>query len=87
MNAAEVFLSVLAMAGVFGLLFPLVRAAGERLRPRPPALDGGADAFRDELLQELQQVRREVAELGERVDFTERLLAKQRVAGRLGAGE
>ena len=87
MNPAEVFLSVLAMAGAFGLLFPLVRALGERLRPRPPALEAGADAFRDELLQELQQVRREVAELGERVDFTERLLAKQSVAGRLGARE
>ena len=84
MNAAVVFLSVLAMAGAFGLLFPLVRALGERLRPRPPALDGGADAFRDELVQELQQVRREVAELGERVDFTERVLAKQREGQRIG---
>jgi len=30
------------------------------------------------LLTALRDMRREVAELGERVDFTERLLAKQR---------
>jgi len=40
-------------------------------------------ALRDDVVQELQQMRREVAELGERMDFTERLLAKQREAERL----
>lgn len=35
------------------------------------------------LRQELDGVHREVAELAERVDFTERLLAKQRDAQRL----
>ena len=34
------------------------------------------------MLQELEQLRREVAELAERVDFTERLLAKPRAGGR-----
>jgi len=33
--------------------------------------------MREDLVQEIQQVRHEIAELSERVDFTERLLAKQ----------
>lgn len=86
MSFEEVLLSVLAMGGAFGLLLPLVRALGERLRPRPPAVDAGAEAFRDEVLQELQHVRREVGELGERLDFAERLLAQQHDGQRLGPG-
>ena len=39
--------------------------------------------LREDVLTELRDMRREVAELGERVDFAERLLAKQREAGRL----
>lgn len=48
-------------------------------------LTASADpGLRDELLQAVDDVRREVAELAERVDFTERLLAKQKEAERLG---
>jgi len=39
------------------------------------------------VLAELRDMRREVAELGERMDFTERLLAKQRDPERLGRGD
>jgi len=53
------------------------RIAGEHRRP------GIETAERDELLQELQQVREELTELAERMDFAERLLAKQSDAGRL----
>ena len=53
------------------------RIAGEHHRP------GIETAERDELLQELQQVREELTELAERMDFAERLLAKQSDAGRL----
>jgi hypothetical protein len=35
-------------------------------------------AEREEILAELQQVRHEVSELAERMDFAERLLAKPR---------
>ncbi len=35
-------------------------------------------------LAELEEVKQRLAELEERVDFAERLLAKQREAGRLG---
>ena len=36
-----------------------------------------------ELVESVEQLRREVAELAERVDFTERLLGQQKVAGHL----
>ena len=41
---------------------------------------------KEALEQELEAVRREVAELAERVDFAERLLAKQREGQRIGPG-
>jgi hypothetical protein len=84
MQGEEVFLSVLAMAGFALLAYPLVRALSERIRPR---VDVGVkdelQGLRDDVLTELRDMRREVAELGERVDFTERLLAKQREPRRL----
>lgn len=84
MRGEEVFLFVILMAGMTWLLTPLVRALAERIRPRPQVLsDPGVDVVRDELLMELNNVRREVAELGDRLDFAERLLAKQREGDRL----
>ena len=54
-------------------------AIAERIRPR--ALDSTVrdelQALREDLLAELQHTRQEVSELSERVDFTERLLAKK----------
>jgi len=74
-----VFLSVLGIIGSSVLLFPLVRALAERIRPRP--VEGGVkdeiQMLRDDVLAEVQQARREIAELGERMDFAERLLAKK----------
>jgi peptidoglycan hydrolase CwlO-like protein len=43
------------------------------------------DAEIDELRQNLDAMQSRVAELEERVDFAERLLAKQRAADRLGS--
>src|SRR5207245_37061 len=45
-----------------------------------PALEAG----QEEVATALEELRREVAELAERVDFTERLLAKNREGERLG---
>jgi hypothetical protein len=60
---------------------PIGRALGERIKGRPP---GTADAgAQEDLRNELQEVRREVAELVERMDFMERLVAKSRDAERL----
>jgi hypothetical protein len=73
------FLSVFAMAGATVLLFPVMRALAERIRPR--LTDAGVkeelQLLREDLLNEIQQTRREIGDLGERVDFTERLLAKK----------
>ena len=80
---AVAFLMFVTMVGGFVLLYPVVRALAERLRPRPEAGKDVLQALRDVVVQELQQMRREIAESGERMDFTERLLAKQREAERL----
>ena len=80
---AVAFLLFVTMVGGFVLLYPLVRALAERLRPPSDAGKEELLGLREEVVQELQQMRREVAELGERMDFTERLLAKQREADRL----
>ena len=66
---------------------PIGKAFAERIRGK-----GQADAgelrtelaeHKDALNQELETVRREVAELAERLDFAERLLARQREGERL----
>ncbi|PYP14080.1 MAG: hypothetical protein DMD52_14580 [Gemmatimonadetes bacterium] len=80
---AVAFLLFVTMVGGFVLLYPVVRALAERLRPHAEAGKEEMQALREDVVQELQQMRREVAELGERMDFTERLLAKQREAERL----
>ena len=84
MDAEEVFLVVLVLVGFTVLAYPLVRALSDRIRPRS---EGGVkeeiQALREDVLAEVQQTRREIADLGERLDFMERLLAKQRDPGRL----
>lgn len=82
MDGEELFLIVLFMVGVTTLAFPLVRALAARIRPRgiDPGLHEEILALREDLLSEIQQARREIADLGERMDFTERLLARQRDA-------
>jgi hypothetical protein len=88
MRPEEVFLSVVAMVGFALLVYPLVRALSERIRPRVDAgIKDEVQGLRDDVLTELRDVRREVAELGERMDFTERLLAKQRDPERLARGD
>lgn len=75
-----VFLFVLTIIGSSVLLYPLVRALAERIRPRPVDAAGFKEELqmlREDLLAEIQQARREIGDLGERIDFTERLLAKK----------
>lgn len=81
------FLTAITLVGGFVLLYPVVRALAERIRGRGDAVAS------EEMAQELQQLRGEVdelrrpseqlSELTERVDFLERLVAKQREAERL----
>lgn len=80
-----VFIPIIAVGGFFAwmiALSPIGKALAERLLhgPRPA---GGAPEHA-ELLEGVEQLRREVAELAERVDFTERLLGQQRVGDQIG---
>ena len=78
-----VFLFVLTVIGGFVLLFPVVRAFAARIRAQAEAAPGQVQAWREDILQELRQVRHDLDELSERLDFAERLLAKQREGERL----
>lgn len=60
----------LSLAIVFVLRGPLGRALADRLGARHPAPDVETHA-------ELEELRRRLAELEERLDFAERLLARQ----------
>jgi len=61
-----------------GFIFsPMGRATAERIRR------GTGSAPDPQLYEELDQLRHDVAELQERVDFAERMLAKGREAGQL----
>jgi hypothetical protein len=63
---------------------PLGHALAERLRGGRRAVDRTAlAAQREELLEAVDLLRREVTELAERVDFTERLLARRPEPGAL----
>jgi hypothetical protein len=81
MRPEEFFLLSLLFVGGFLLLRPLVAAVAERIRHKGlPAADAVDKA---EILEELRAVRQETTELAERMDFAERLLAKQSEAARL----
>lgn len=84
-GAIAVFIPIIAVGGFFAWMIslsPLGKALAERLRhgPVPP---GGTTAGQEELAEGVEQLRREVAELAERVDFTERLLGQQRGGDRI----
>ena len=69
---------IIAVGGFFAWMIaisPAGKAYAERLRHQGR---GGDTGDREEILAAVDQLRREVAELAERVDFTERLLAKSR---------
>jgi hypothetical protein len=76
----------------FALRSPLGEAWAERFRERTrrrfgaPTTDPGAEARVAGMEQELTQLRGEVAELAERLDFAERLLSQHRQQ-QLGAGQ
>jgi uncharacterized protein YlxW (UPF0749 family) len=76
MSGPEMVAAVVFFGGMFTILRPVAGALAKRIsgEARRNEMDAGD---RDEILTELQQVRHEVAELAERVDFAERLLSKQ----------
>jgi len=83
----EVFiLFTITLVGGFSviLLWPFMRALAERVRPRGAAAGSEQlQAQQDALAEELAQTRHDLAELQERLDFAERLLAQHRDAAQL----
>jgi hypothetical protein len=78
---------IVAVGGFFAwmlALSPVGRAYAEKLRGGSRKGATGEAEGNAELLESVEQLRREVAELAERVDFTERLLGQQRGGERLG---
>lgn len=80
-------LAILFLFGVPGLIgfsfTPMGRAITERIRHGP----GGAAPADPELLAEIDQMRIELSELHERMDFAERLLARPSTQAVSGATE
>ncbi|TLY54313.1 MAG: hypothetical protein E6K55_06055 [Gemmatimonadetes bacterium] len=87
---------ILAIVFIFGggalfllAISPVGKAIADRIRGQggaalSPDARRELEDLRAELVGDLQQLRTEVSELSERMDFTERLLAKQRDAERVG---
>jgi hypothetical protein len=71
-------------------LSPIGRAIADRIKGVGPGSSGDVVRQLEEtqvhVLDELDALRQEVAEVQERLDFTERLLANQRDVGRLEQG-
>ena len=70
---------------------PVGRAVADRIRgkhalPETEELRAELAEQREAQAEELQQVRQEVADLAERLDFAERLLAQQRDPQRISRG-
>jgi hypothetical protein len=88
MDGKDLLLTVFGLCvlwGAYGVLRPLVGALAKRIADGPKR-EGSADQLpllRAELLDELQQVRQQVGDLADRLDFAERMLAKQREGERL----
>jgi len=81
MSGPEAAVVFLIFGGGFYVLAPIAKAISKRIAGEvPPAQTSGTD---EAVLNELQALRQDVSELAERVDFAERMLAKQKEAGRL----
>lgn len=80
-GAIGALIPVVAIAGFFAWMIAktVSKARIENLRADP----SGGGARQEEVLAALEELRRDVAELSERMDFAERLLAKQRDVDRL----
>ena len=88
MDGRDLLLTVFGLCvlwGAYGVLRPLVGAIAKRIAdgPKRDVSDDQLPQLRADLLDELQQMRQQVGELADRLDFAERLLAKQREGERL----
>ncbi len=81
-DVIALMIPIVAITGFFGWMITLTitRAQNARLKAQAAAPDTRDS---EEVLAAVEELRREVAELAERVDFTERLLSKVRGAEQL----
>ena len=82
MRPEEVVALMVVVAGVFLTVRPLVAAIARRIG-RDPVASALPEGAVDELRADLEDAHRRIAGLEERVDFAERMLAKQREPERL----
>lgn len=89
MSGTEALALAFVVLGAVFVLRPLVGALAKRVAGDTAGVPSSEElaALRAELLDAVGHMRQEVGELAERVDFTERLLAKQREAERLAPPE
>lgn len=90
MNPATlgVLIPIVAIGGFFGWMISLSLSKAYMAKLKAQTQAGGA-AGQEDVLAAIDALRHEVTELAERVDFTERLLAKGRdmEAGKLPPGD
>lgn len=84
MSGEEAVVAIVFFGGAFLVLRPVAAALAKRIggevhSPRAPEVDEAVQS-------ELQRLRDDVDQLAERVDFAERLLAKQRDPQRISPG-
>lgn len=87
---AGVMIGIALAGGAAYLIIAMVNALVRRLEGAGPSQAGRLETELADLrarLDETDATRDRLAELEERLDFTERMLAQQRDAQRLGAGE
>ena len=84
MSGEEAVLAFFVFGGGFWVLAPLAKAMSKRIAGEVPSAKVVEPD--ESVLIELQQLRQDMNELAERVDFAERLLAQSREAQRLGPG-
>jgi hypothetical protein len=82
MRPEEVAALMAVIAGLFFTTRPLVAALARRIA-RDPAPNALADGAVEDLRAEVDEARGRLAAVEERLDFAERMLAKQREPDRL----
>ena len=82
MRPEETVAFIAFMAALFLITRPLIAAFARRIS-REPSAPAVPDAVVEELRADLEDAHRRIAGLEERVDFAERMLAKQREPERL----
>jgi len=82
MRPEEVAALIAVIAGLFFTTRPLVAALARRIA-RDPAPNALADGAVEDLRAEVDEARGRLAAVEERLDFAERMLAKQREPDRL----